>query len=93
MTCEGRDIAFEHKLGIYSIFQAHPIPVHFQKVIHTFHMSTTLPIIVCTEMDCANKLVFHVDKPTHTAFLHLYNCGERLQISHPSFRIPRMFYG
>ena len=65
----------------------------FQKAIHTFQTSTTLPIIVCTKMVRANRLMFDVGKQTHTAFLHLSNCGEGLQISHPSFRIPRMLYG
>lgn len=44
-------------------------------------------------MDCANRLMFDVEKQTHTASLHLCKCGERLQIIHASFRIPRMLYG
>lgn len=65
--------------SIYSIFQANPLS---QKTIHTFRMSTALPMIICTEMHCVNRLMFDVDKQTHTPFCHLYNCGASLQINH-----------
>lgn len=44
-------------------------------------------------MVCVNRFKFDVDKQAHTTLLHLWNCGERLQITHPSFGNPRMLYG
>lgn len=44
-------------------------------------------------MACVNRFKFDVDKQAHTALLHLWNCGERLQITHASFGIPRVLYG
>lgn len=76
--------------SIFSIVQANPLS---QKAIHAFQMSTALPMIICTEMHCVNRLMFDIDKQTHTPFCHLYNCGARLQINHLSFGIPHMLCG